>query len=401
MRAEHALRGTPSARGRRRARRNGSPCTRATMAKASSAIGAHLLDILASSFRFRTGRTCRQPTEAWAYQVPVVPCLWKTSGQPLGVIGQILQRDRAVLDEGDRLSVALHRHHDVEPGFANISRSADCKRRIHRHRPRRPQRLPRIAEGSPDSAMQSSPSSESSLRLVLLGVRLGELDQEQRVGIAAHEARPPWAGTAGMSRELRSWCGRPARPPPDASVDQMLGRESMASRRRWGNGRRRVPCAWEAGADPGSTPWRRRGFPPSQPEGGLGSAARYLSEHRCCSPRRGAAASESGPRSRQLRAARGQSCRPPVRGCPTRRFPGRNRRRRTRSGQACRQRGLPRSPAHCRACCRSAVTGRRSCCSPPCRRGWRGFRSRHRPESRGHGASGSRSVDRGPDPAPR
>ena len=47
-----------------------------TMAKASSAIARMVFTSL-SSLTLRTGRTCRQPSEAWAYQVPRVPCFSK------------------------------------------------------------------------------------------------------------------------------------------------------------------------------------------------------------------------------------------------------------------------------------------------------------------------------------
>ena len=49
-----------------------------TNAKASSAMARIALTSL-SSRRFSTGRTCRQPTEACAYQVPRVPCFSNTS----------------------------------------------------------------------------------------------------------------------------------------------------------------------------------------------------------------------------------------------------------------------------------------------------------------------------------
>ena len=45
-----------------------------TMAKHSSAM-ARILATSAGSFMFRIGRTCSVPTEACAYQVPLVPCL--------------------------------------------------------------------------------------------------------------------------------------------------------------------------------------------------------------------------------------------------------------------------------------------------------------------------------------
>ena len=73
----------------------------------------------AGSFMLSTGRTCRQPTEACAYQVPLVPWRANTSFSLFGVVGEVLQVDRAVLDEGDRFAVALHRHHDVQPGLAH------------------------------------------------------------------------------------------------------------------------------------------------------------------------------------------------------------------------------------------------------------------------------------------
>ncbi len=41
-------------------------------------------------------------------------------GDRQGVIGEVLERHRAILDEGDRLAVALHRHHDVEAGLAHL-----------------------------------------------------------------------------------------------------------------------------------------------------------------------------------------------------------------------------------------------------------------------------------------
>ena len=39
--------------------------------------------------------------------------------QPLGVVGEIIEIDGAILDERHRFAVALHRHHDVEAGFAH------------------------------------------------------------------------------------------------------------------------------------------------------------------------------------------------------------------------------------------------------------------------------------------
>ena len=40
--------------------------------------------------------------------------------EPRGIVGEMRQRHRAVLDEGDRLALLLHRHHDVEAGGAKL-----------------------------------------------------------------------------------------------------------------------------------------------------------------------------------------------------------------------------------------------------------------------------------------
>ena len=39
--------------------------------------------------------------------------------QTFGVVGEIVEIDRAVLDERDRFPVPLHRHHDVQPGLSH------------------------------------------------------------------------------------------------------------------------------------------------------------------------------------------------------------------------------------------------------------------------------------------
>ena len=58
-------------------------------------------------------------------------------GQALRVVGEVLQRHGAVLDEGDRLAVALHGHHDVEPGLAHFPQRR-LRRRRRASRPRCP-----------------------------------------------------------------------------------------------------------------------------------------------------------------------------------------------------------------------------------------------------------------------
>jgi hypothetical protein len=40
--------------------------------------------------------------------------------QRVGVVGEVLERHRAILDEADRFAVALQAHHDVEPGLPHL-----------------------------------------------------------------------------------------------------------------------------------------------------------------------------------------------------------------------------------------------------------------------------------------
>ena len=55
-------------------------------------------------------------------------------GQPLGIFGEMFQRYGAILDEGHRLAVAFHRHHDVESGFAHFPDVAlQCRVAYFRH----------------------------------------------------------------------------------------------------------------------------------------------------------------------------------------------------------------------------------------------------------------------------
>ena len=98
------------------------------------------------------------------------------AGQALGVVRKVLERHRAVLDEGDRLPVALHRHHDVEPGLADFP---DCALEG---------RLPRLDHRA-GVAEVGHQLDEAVQRAHLRGrVLARELHQEQGVGLAANEA---------------------------------------------------------------------------------------------------------------------------------------------------------------------------------------------------------------------
>ena len=52
-------------------------------------------------------------------------------GDRLGVVGEVVERHGAVLDEADRLGVALGRHHDVEAGLAHLPDGALSRRVGH------------------------------------------------------------------------------------------------------------------------------------------------------------------------------------------------------------------------------------------------------------------------------
>ena len=45
-------------------------------------------------------------------------------GQPSGIGGEVRQFDGAILDKGHRLTVVLHRHHDIEPRTAQLGNPA-------------------------------------------------------------------------------------------------------------------------------------------------------------------------------------------------------------------------------------------------------------------------------------
>ena len=112
------------------------------------------------------------------------------AGEAIGVVGEVVERHRAVLDEGDRLSVALHRHHDVEPGLAHFPDGL-LERGVERldHR-----------AGVAEVGHQLDEAAEPPL----LGVRVlaCELDEEEGVGLAPDEALDRRAEQRDVAREL-------------------------------------------------------------------------------------------------------------------------------------------------------------------------------------------------------
>ena len=81
--------------------------------------GAHRLDVL---FQFQVQHGAHM--QAAFGSVRIHGAAGAVPGKDLveagGIIGQMRQRHRAVLDEGDRLALLLHRHHDVEAGGAKL-----------------------------------------------------------------------------------------------------------------------------------------------------------------------------------------------------------------------------------------------------------------------------------------
>ncbi len=102
--------------------------------------------------------------------------------EPVGVFRKLRQRHGAVFDKGDRLALLFHRHHDVEPGGAEI-RDAGLQGGLGHldHAAPAPRRL---VPAEPEVGHQLAELLQT-LQVVGL-VFLGELDHQQRIGIAAH-----------------------------------------------------------------------------------------------------------------------------------------------------------------------------------------------------------------------
>ena len=146
-------------------------------------------------------------------------------GQPFGVVGEVVERDGAVLDEGDRFAVALHRHHDVERRLADLP-DLLMERRFHG--------LDHPAVMA-EVAHQVDQIGEAGALLLL--VLAGELDQQEGAGRAADEP----ADGAAVNRDV-------ARQVDHRAVDQLDSRwaELDDGRRRL---HRRAQCREVANAE--------------------------------------------------------------------------------------------------------------------------------------------------------
>ena len=162
-------------------------------------------------------------------------------GELRGVFGQMLERHRAVLDEGDRLALVLHRHHHVEPGGADLADRC-LQRRVHHldhAAPARAGAAPVVAEVAHQLGEPQQPAE------ILAMIVLAELDEQDRLRIAAHH---------GIDRRLEH--RDVARQAEHGAVDQFDG-----NRRELDDVLRRLHRALEAaevaGADRAAAEQRR------------------------------------------------------------------------------------------------------------------------------------------------
>ena len=222
----------------------------------------------------------------------------------------------------------------------------------------------------------------------VLGVVLGELDEQDRFGIAAQERFERRLEHRDLARQSRSWCDRPARPRSGFSLT-MCWAASIAC----------IETAEMADADGAAAEQRpelqfdrgrkgERAFRADQNMREIDAGSSRDRARRDCSRRRGAAPSESAPRSRRPRAA---PMREQVVGAAIRiARPSAHRldrpRPRRNAPRAVGQDRVDRQHVVAHGAVAQRARRRRNCC-PPCRRWWRARRSRCRPETTARAAS--------------
>ena len=110
--------------------------------------------------------------------------------QFVGVFGEVLQRDGAVLDERNRLALALHRHHDIEAGFSHL-----------------PHLLLQACVGDLDHAAGEAELGHQLHQLrelceLLIAIVAGEFDQQNCVRVALEETVDDGLERGVAAREL-------------------------------------------------------------------------------------------------------------------------------------------------------------------------------------------------------
>ena len=110
-------------------------------------------------------------------------------GQRVGVVGQVLERHGAVLDEADRLAVALQAHHDVEAGLAHLPQV--LLRRVVGHldhaagQAEVAHQLDQVAAAARSSAALSSPANSTSRIAVGLADQRRLASSARNAGLAS------------------------------------------------------------------------------------------------------------------------------------------------------------------------------------------------------------------------
>ena len=108
--------------------------------------------------------------------------LGKDLGETRRVLRKVLERNRAVLHEGDGLSLLLHRHHDVEPRRAHLADGALQLRIEHLDHPARfrPALVPAETEIADELAQPQQPAK------AFVRISFRKLDEQDGFGIAVH-----------------------------------------------------------------------------------------------------------------------------------------------------------------------------------------------------------------------
>ena len=138
---------------------------------------------------------------------------------PARVLREMLERHGAILDERHGLSVALHRHHDVQPGLADLPDVALLPRVGHLHH----------GVGQPAVGEQFHQLVE--FRHLCGLVVAGELHQQDRVGLAQEELLDDGPELLVPSARARSSCGRRVPPLRVELHDLLRDRHRVVERR--------------------------------------------------------------------------------------------------------------------------------------------------------------------------
>ena len=168
-------------------------------------------------------------------------------GETRGVFREMLERHRAILDEGDRLPLLLHRHHDVEARGAHLGdRGLQC--RIE-HLDHAALLRAGVAPGIAEIAHQLAELLQAAQIFVV--IVLAEFDQQDRIRIAAHELLERRTEHRDLAAPARSWCGRSVRR-RSASAARYAGRHP--SHHRSGRNGTHRPRAGRAAAPASARP---------------------------------------------------------------------------------------------------------------------------------------------------